>query len=61
VAAQETTRREVMISRVENAPLVGIQLIKLFKLEDWLGSLWRARSASGTSPSPIHRIQSRKP
>jgi len=44
------TRREVMISRVENAPLVGIQLIKLFKLEKcgypritavlagWLGS-----------------------
>ncbi len=30
---KKRTRREVMISRVENAPLVGIQLIKLFKLE----------------------------
>ena len=45
MAAQETTRREVMISRVENAPLVGIQLIKLFKLEDWLGSLSKAQVA----------------
>src|SRR6266480_3356066 len=39
-----------MISRVENAPLVGIQLIKLFKLEDWLRTLKKVVSAFLGSP-----------